>query len=69
MSSSSVQKKIYTREEIAQRIVDHGDLLVIYCNKIYRLNSWIKYHPGGEMAILHMIGKVRIKLNNLEKTH
>ncbi|CAF4763466.1 unnamed protein product [Rotaria sp. Silwood1] len=52
-----MEKKHYTREQIAQRIIDHGDLLVIYYNKIYRLNSWIKYHPGGEMAILHMIGK------------
>jgi delta8-fatty-acid desaturase len=56
-----MEKKKYTREEIAQRIVDHGDLLVIYSNKIYRLNSWIKHHPGGEMVILHMIGKVRLK--------
>ncbi len=58
---NSMEKKKYTREEIAQRIVDHGDLLVIYSNKIYRLNSWIKHHPGGEMVILHMIGKVRLK--------
>jgi predicted heme/steroid binding protein len=52
-----MEKKKYTREEIAQRIIDHGDLLVIHSNKVYRLNSWIKHHPGGEMVILHMIGK------------
>ena len=48
----------YTREQIAARIVDHGDHLVIYKNKIYRLNNWIKHHPGGEMVIMHMIGRV-----------
>lgn len=47
----------YTRQEIAERIVNHGDLLVIYENKIYRLNSWIKHHPGGDMVVLHMVGK------------
>lgn len=52
-------KQKFTREQIAERIVEHGDLLVIYSNKIYRLNAWIKHHPGGEMVILHMIGKVK----------
>lgn len=54
-----MEKTKYTREQIAERIIDHGDLLVIYMNKIYRLNAWIKHHPGGEMVILHMVGKVR----------
>jgi cytochrome b involved in lipid metabolism len=52
-----MEKKKYTREEIAKRIVDQGDLLVVYDKKIYRLNPWIKHHPGGEMVILHMVGK------------
>jgi hypothetical protein len=54
-----MEPKKYTREQIAQRIVDHNDYLVVYMNKVYRLNSWIKQHPGGEMVIMHMIGKVR----------
>ena len=53
------KKPAFTRKEIAQRILDHNDLLVIYSKKIYRLNSWIKHHPGGDMVILHMVGKVR----------
>ncbi|UJR36780.1 hypothetical protein I4U23_029493 [Adineta vaga] len=57
MDVNTIEKKKYTREEIAQRIIDHGDLLVIYFNKVYRLNAWIKHHPGGEMVILHMVGK------------
>ena len=53
-----MDKQTYTRQQIAARIVDHGDLLVIYKNKIYRLNNWIQHHPGGEMVIRHMIGRV-----------
>ncbi|CAF0964815.1 unnamed protein product [Didymodactylos carnosus] len=53
----TTQLPTYSRLEIAKRIADDGDLLVIYKNKIYRLNNWIKYHPGGETAILHMVGK------------
>jgi delta8-fatty-acid desaturase len=52
-----MEKKSYTRKQIAQRIIENEDLLIIYSNKIYRLNSWIKHHPGGDMVILHMIGK------------
>jgi hypothetical protein len=59
-NNNTIEKKKYTREDIARRIIDHGDLLVIYSNKIYRLNAWIKHHPGGEMVILHMIGRVRL---------
>jgi cytochrome b involved in lipid metabolism len=55
-----MEKKSYTRKQIAQRIIENEDLLIIYSNKIYRLNSWIKHHPGGDMVILHMIGKVRL---------
>ncbi len=66
---NSMEKKTYTREQIAQRIIDHGDLLIIHSNKVYRLNSWIKHHPGGDMVILHMVGKVSVpqKFENLKK--
>ena len=62
-----MHKQKFTREQIAERIVEHGDLLVIYSNKIYRLNAWIKHHPGGEMVILHMIGKVRRRRRRRER--
>ena len=68
MSTNILEKKKYTRKQIAERIIDHGDLLVIYLNKIYRLNAWIKHHPGGEMAILHMVGKVIIRMEYFAKT-
>jgi len=55
------EKKKYTRGDIARCIIDNGDLLIIYFNKIYRLNNWIKHHPGGEMVILHMVGKVSLE--------
>jgi delta8-fatty-acid desaturase len=61
MNNNPLEKQKYTREQIAERIIDHGDLLVIHSNKIYRLNAWIKHHPGGEMVILHMIGKVSFR--------
>lgn len=55
---SMILEKVLTREQIAERIIKHGDLLVIYDGKVYRLNSWINKHPGGDLVIFHMIGKV-----------
>ena len=51
--------KGFSRNDIAKRINDHGDSLIIYANRVYRLNNWIKHHPGGPLVIFHMIGKVK----------
>lgn len=47
----------WTRDEIATRIVA-GDTLVIYNKKLLRISpSWLAAHPGGELAILHFVGR------------
>ena len=50
--------KELTRKDVAKRVNEHGDMLIIYENRVYRLNRWIDHHPGGPLVILHMIGKV-----------
>ncbi|CAG8534726.1 11097_t:CDS:1 [Racocetra persica] len=52
----SAQLNYLTKREVEQR-VRNGQMLIIYNNKVYKLNKWIKYHPGGELAIINMIGK------------
>ncbi|GBC04765.1 hypothetical protein RclHR1_05860003 [Rhizophagus clarus] len=47
----------YINQEDFERRVQNGQILIIYNNKVYKLNKWIKYHPGGELAIRHMVGK------------
>ncbi|ORY08393.1 delta-6-fatty acid desaturase [Basidiobolus meristosporus CBS 931.73] len=37
--------------------VQNGEILIIYKAQVYKLNKWIKYHPGGELAVRHMLGK------------
>src|ERR1043165_2717360 len=50
------QRKNISQKEFEKR-VQSGQILIIYNDKVYKLNKWIKYHPGGELAIRHMIGK------------
>ncbi|CCG82557.1 putative Fatty acid desaturase [Taphrina deformans PYCC 5710] len=54
--SSIEMSKILTKSTIEQRIAN-GDVLVIYKDSVLRLNSWLRNHPGGDKAILHMVGR------------
>ncbi|CAG8713820.1 13237_t:CDS:1 [Dentiscutata erythropus] len=52
----SVQRNYLTKQEVEKR-VQNGQILIIYNNKVYKLNKWIKHHPGGELAIINLVGK------------
>ncbi|EPQ61426.1 hypothetical protein GLOTRDRAFT_29719 [Gloeophyllum trabeum ATCC 11539] len=48
---------VWTREQVAARILE-GENLVIYRGKLIRIpNSWLTAHPGGSLAILHFVGR------------
>lgn len=49
-------RTVWTRAEVAKRIAQ-GDVLVLRRGLIYQLNSWVHKHPGGELAILHFVGR------------
>lgn len=53
----SEQATVWTRKEIAERILQ-GENLVIYRNSLLRIpHSWLQAHPGGSLAILHFVGR------------
>ncbi|KAJ3107912.1 hypothetical protein HDU97_002844 [Phlyctochytrium planicorne] len=54
--SKSKNLPIMTFEEVQER-VQKGDILIIFGNKVYNLTKWVKFHPGGDLAIIHMNGK------------
>jgi len=47
---------VLSRREIEGMIAEEK-LIIIVDGKVLRLDGWIKFHPGGDMAIKHMIGK------------
>jgi sphingolipid 8-(E)-desaturase len=50
-------KPIWTREQVAARILA-GETLFILGNKVIRVpQSWLDAHPGGSLAILHFVGR------------
>lgn len=38
-------------------LIVQGQTIVIYEDLVLRLDSWLDRHPGGRLAILHMVGK------------
>ncbi|SCU93347.1 LADA_0G02586g1_1 [Lachancea dasiensis] len=48
--------KVLEQSEIKDRI-SRGQAIVIYDGLVLKLDKWIKYHPGGDKAIHHMIGR------------
>ena len=51
------KNKHFTRSEIAQRIIA-GENIVIRNGAVLRIPpSWLTHHPGGELAILHFVGR------------
>ncbi|KAJ0413099.1 fatty acid desaturase-domain-containing protein [Aspergillus carlsbadensis] len=53
---ATARRKVLSRREIESRI-GNGQLIIILGTDVLRLDSWIKFHPGGELAIKHMVGR------------
>ncbi|WFD02414.1 sphingolipid 8-(E)-desaturase [Malassezia obtusa] len=52
----ALPKKVLTRAQIAERIA-HSEVLVLHRRLVYKLDNWVHQHPGGDLAILHFVGR------------
>jgi delta8-fatty-acid desaturase len=50
------QHKTISPAEIQSRITE-GEPIVVYEGYVLHLGQWINMHPGGRLAILHMVGR------------
>jgi len=50
------KSKVLSRREIEAQIAN-GRSIVIVDNKVLKVDAWLPYHPGGDKAILHMVGR------------
>lgn len=55
-TSSKGRDNVLSRAEIEGMIAE-DKLIIIVDNKVLRLDAWVKFHPGGDTAIKHMVGK------------
>lgn len=51
-----MKDKIFTRREIEGLIAD-GRKIIILDGQVIKADAWIPFHPGGDKAVLHMVGR------------
>lgn len=49
-------QKILSRSQIAD-LIALGKVIVIYKQNVLNLTNWLKFHPGGDKAVFHMVGR------------
>ncbi|EGY15180.1 uncharacterized protein VDAG_06034 [Verticillium dahliae VdLs.17] len=40
-----------------EALIAEGQTIVVFEEYVLRLDSWLERHPGGRLAILHMVGR------------
>ena len=48
--------RTFSHREV-ETLVDAGQVVVIKDGQVLQLDSWLNRHPGGRLAILHMVGR------------
>lgn len=52
----SQKEQILSRRYIEGLIAD-GKHVIIFENRVLKVDAWIKFHPGGDKSIKHMVGR------------
>lgn len=56
MARTKVSTAIISPEKVKE-LIAQGSIIVILGKDVLRLDSWLRYHPGGDKSILHMVGR------------
>ncbi|KAI9840739.1 MAG: hypothetical protein M1838_003933 [Thelocarpon superellum] len=58
LTDSARERKnvILSRRQI-ETLIAQGRKIIIVENKVLKVDGWLKYHPGGDKAIMHMVGR------------
>lgn len=46
----------YTRHDI-EDLIAQGRHIIIVDGYVLKVDSWLRFHPGGDKAIMHMVGR------------
>jgi delta8-fatty-acid desaturase len=54
--AASRRDNILSRRQIEGLIAD-GRVIIIVEGKVLKVDAWMQFHPGGDLAIRHMVGR------------
>ncbi|KAI8364751.1 delta-6 fatty acid desaturase [Radiomyces spectabilis] len=55
-SEPTIPRKIVTEEDLQARL-KQGQAVFVFENKVYKVNHFLDKHPGGDLAIRHVLGR------------
>ena len=38
-------------------LIANGRSIIVVDQRVLNVDAWMKYHPGGDKAIMHMVGR------------
>lgn len=47
---------VLTRRQVEGMIADGRTVIIVDC-KVLKVDAFLRYHPGGDKTIMHMIGR------------
>lgn len=50
------RSRILSRRQV-EGLIANKQSIVIFDNKVLRLDKWLERHPGGKLPIQHMVGR------------
>ena len=48
--------EVLSRRKVEGMIAD-GRTIIIVDGQVLKADAWLKFHPGGDKAIMHMVGR------------
>jgi delta8-fatty-acid desaturase len=53
---TSRRERVFSRREV-EALIAGGRSIIVMNGKVLKVDAWLKYHPGGDKAIMHMVGR------------
>jgi sphingolipid 8-(E)-desaturase len=57
METHKSRKSTVLSRNAIEAQISEGRAIVLVDNKVLKVDAWLPYHPGGDKAMRHMIGR------------
>lgn len=57
MAGPNLRKDVFLSRSQVESMIAEGRTMIIVNGKVLKLDAWLPYHPGGDKAIMHMVGR------------
>ena len=54
---SKTRKDVILARRWIEGLIADGGQIIIVDGKVLKVDAWLKFHPGGDKPILHMVGR------------